>query len=260
MDKINPSYLEFYDGRRESHYGLKTSRPEQHPHFEVLRRFIEDHDLHMKRCLEIGSSTGIFQDMVDDYWGTDVTEVTASFYHKPYRVARGDQYPFEDQMFDAIWTITVYEHIPNLQQALLEVKRLLKSQGYCLFSPAWQCRVWAAEGYAVRPWRDLAWKGKVIKASIPIRDSVLFRSVFIFPKRLYRLVMFLMGKRFKEIRYKKIKPNYEKLWTSDSDACNSIDPHDAILWFLSHGFECLSHPGHIRAFMVKTGALVFRKL
>jgi len=259
MGDIKSSYVDFYDGRRRENYGLKHPRPEGHSHYECLRGFIENYHLSEARCLEIGSSTGVFQDMVDDYWGTDIAEITASNYHKPYRVARGDRYPFDDGMFDAIWTIAVYEHIPHLQQALLEIKRLLKPKGYCLFAPAWQCRPWAAEGYAVRPWSDFGWKGKVIKASIPIRDSILYRSAFIFPKRLYRLLRFLMGKRFEEIRYKKIKPNYEIFWTSDADACNAIDPHDAILWFLSHGFECLSHPNHMAALLVRTGALVFRK-
>ncbi|MGC8604704.1 MAG: class I SAM-dependent methyltransferase [Desulfomonilaceae bacterium] len=69
-----------------------------------------------------------------------------------YRVAEGNRYPYDDQMFDAIWTITVFEHIPHLQQALLEIKRLLKPSGVLLFAPAWQCRPWAADGFDVRPY------------------------------------------------------------------------------------------------------------
>src|SRR5207249_4519915 len=108
-------------------------------------------------------------------------------------------YPFEDASFDAIWTIAVYEHIPDLQQGMLEIKRLLKPGGHVLFAPAWQCRSWAAEGYRVRPWSDFNWQGKLIKASIPIRDSVPYRALFIFPKRVYRLLSFLLGRRFEQI-------------------------------------------------------------
>lgn len=259
MTDVNQEYKSFYDMRREKHYGLDRGRPEEHSHYEILRSFINNYSLKQKKCLEIGSSTGMFQDMADDYFGTDITDIVAPYYHKPYRVATGGKYPFDDETFDVIWTIAVYEHIPNLQQAMLEIKRLLKPGGLVLFAPAWQCRSWAAEGYPVRPWSDFDWKGKLIKASIPMRDSVIFRATFMFPKRFYRSLQFLLGKRFDEIRYKKIKPNYDIFWTSDSDACNSIDPHDAILWFLSNGFECLSHPGHTRALMVRTGALVFRK-
>jgi hypothetical protein len=142
---------------------------------------------------------------------------------------------------------------------MLEIERLLKQGGVVLFMPAWQCRSWAADGYQVRPWSDFGWKGKLIKASIPVRDSVAYRAAFLLPQRLCRFLFFVCGKRFDEIRYKRIKANYVNYWTTDSDACNSIDPYDAILWFLSHGFECLSHPGHVRALAVRTGALVFRK-
>jgi len=37
-----------------------------------------------------------------------------------------------------------------------------------------------------------------------------------------------------------LNPNYEKYWVRDSDAVNSIDSHEAILWFLSRGDECLN--------------------
>ena len=255
------TYKSFYDERRHETYAhdYGAMRADEHPYYPKLKAFIEKYDLGKKRCLEIGSSGGFFQDLVEDYWGTDIAENLAGYYHKPYRVAENDHYPFEDEMFDAIWTITVYEHIPDLQKALLEIERLLKPGGVVFFAPAWQCRPWAADGYAVRPYGDFDWKGKLIKASIPIRDSILWRSMFIFPKRLFRQFLFLMGFRFSEIRYRKLKANYETYWVSDSDACNSIDPHDAILWFLSHGFECLSHPSVSRMFFVRNGTLVFRK-
>jgi SAM-dependent methyltransferase len=254
-------YKSFYDERRHETYAqdYQKLRAEDHAHYGELRAFIDRFQLRDKRCLEIGSSGGLFQDMVDDYWGTDIAESLTKYYHKPYRVAQGSHYPFEDEMFDAIWTITVYEHIPELQEALLEIKRLLKPGGVVHFAPAWQCRPWAADGYAVRPYNDFGWKGKLIKASIPIRNSVLWRSLFIFPKRFMSHLLFLLGYRFNKIRYRKLKANYDVFWTSDADACNSLDPHDAILWFLSHGFECLSHPTHLSAFFVRTGSLTFRK-
>jgi len=234
-------------------------RPEQHSHYNELKTFIEAYDLKDKKCLEIGSSGGFFQDIVKDYYGTDIADSLAQYYHKPYRVAEGENYPFEDGMFDAIWTISVFEHIPNLQRGLLEINRLLKRGGVLLFAPSWQCRPWAADGYAVRPYSDFALKGKLIKALIPLRDSVIWRGLFVFPKRLWRHCTFLLGKNNTEIRYRKLTPNYEAYWTSDADACNHIDPHDVILWFSAHGFDCLSHPLHTKAFFVRTGALIFKK-
>src|SRR3546814_11978920 len=42
------------------------------------------------------------------------------------------------------------------------------------------------------------------------------------------------------LRYRRLTPNYEKYWMSDSDAVNAIDSHEAMLWFLSRGDECLN--------------------
>jgi len=257
----DPTYKAFYDERRAETYAhdYENLRAEDSEYYGILRRFIREHSLEDKRCLEIGSSGGMFQDMVRDYHGTDIAATLARYYHKPYTVADGTRYPFPDESFDAIWTFTVYEHIPHLQEALLEIVRLLKPGGVVLFQPAWQCRPWKSQGYDVRPFRDFGIGGKLIKASIPLRNSVAWRSLFVVPKRLIRQVRFLLGHRYTRIRYKPLTPNYDRYWSADSDACNHIDPHDAILWFESHGLECLSHPVHLRALSVRTGALVFKK-
>ena len=254
-------YKSFYDERRHQRYAhdYGVVRAEDHSNYNELKSFIDRFQLTNKRCLEIGSSGGFFQDMVQDYYGTDIAESLAKYYHKPYRVSQGAHYPFEDEMFDAVWTINVYEHIPQLMEALFEIKRLLKPGGVLLFSPAWQCRPWAADGYAVRPYSDFDIKGKLIKASIPIRNSVFWRSLYLFPKRLVRHLLFIMGYKYTALKYDKLNPNYDTYWTSDSDACNSIDPHDAILWFLSNGFECISHPEHTSALFVRTHGLIFKK-
>jgi SAM-dependent methyltransferase len=258
----DPKYKSFYDERRAEMYAHDyfSLRAEDSTYFATLQRFIHDYGLEKKKCLEIGSSGGMFQDMVPDYYGTDIAESLAQYYHKPYRVAEGTTYPFDDEMFDAIWTFAVYEHIPHLQEALKEIVRMLRPGGVVLFQPAWQCRPWKAEGYAVRPYSDFRIRGRLIKASIPLRNSLLWRSLLIFPKRLYRHCRFLLGTRYTEIRYRRLTPNYDVFWSSDADACNHIDPHDAILWFASHNFECLTHPMHLKAFLVRTGGLVFRKI
>ena len=255
------SRLSFYDSRRSETYGddFTLHDPKQRRGHQDLLDFIDEHALIEKRCLEIGSSGGSNQDLVEDYYGTDLAPSLGQHYHKPYRAIEGTRYPFDGGMFDAIWTDAVFEHIPGLQAAMLEVVRLLKPGGVLYFKPAWQCRSWAAEGYPVRPYSDFGLRGKLIKASIPLRDSVLWRSLALFPKRVWRHFGFLMGRRYPEILYRRIEANWEVFWMSDSDACNSIDPHDALLWFESHGLECLSHPLHQRALLVRTGALIFRK-
>jgi len=131
----------FYDTRRDETYAHEVScdRPTERLQYPMLKNFIERHALGEKRCLEIGSGIGVFQDMVPDYTGTDISESLGRFYHKPYFVVRPDgTYPFEDGSFDALWTITVFEHIPESDLALREMTRVLKRGGVVLFAPAWE--------------------------------------------------------------------------------------------------------------------------
>jgi len=256
----NSSHKEFYKNIDRKQIYSATDAPEQHKSFGDLKQFIEEFDLTEKFCLEIGASKGVFQNIVKNYSALDISTSLAKYYQKSFFTVNDDgSYPFDENIFDAIWTIDVHEHIPDINQALFELKRVLKPGGVVYFAPAWQCRPWASEGYAVRQFSDFAIKGKLIKASIPLRDSVLWRSFFIFIKRIFYHLSFLFGKKYYKLIYKKLNANYDIFWTSDSDACNSIDPHDAILWFESNDFKCLSHPLHLKAFFVRAGALIFQK-
>jgi 2-polyprenyl-3-methyl-5-hydroxy-6-metoxy-1,4-benzoquinol methylase len=255
------AYLNFYEKNRSINYGHDYNNyvTENDSHYNELMYFIDKYSLKDSKVLEIGSSGGFFQDIVEDYSGTDVSKLLAKHFHKRYRVATGTTFPFDDQEFDAIFTFDTFEHIPHLQEAMLDTVRMLKPGGMILFQPAWQCRSWAAEGYPVRPYGDFNFIGKLIKLSIPIRNSFIYRSIKLFPKRLYRHLAYFFGKKFDVIRYKKLKPNYKVFWMSDSDACNHIDMHDAILWFRSYGFKCLTYPTHIKQLFAKNGGIVFQK-
>ena len=58
------------------------------------------------------------------------------------------------------------------------------------------------------------------------------------PVRIVRRVAAYMGPT--RLRYRRLAPNYETYWVPDSDAVNSIDRHEAFLWFTSRGDECLN--------------------
>jgi SAM-dependent methyltransferase len=255
------NYKEFYNSRAQGKYisdGPITT-VDSHYYSNELKAFVERFELKNKRCLERGAGKGIFQDLVEDYTGLDVSEQLRIYHCKKYFALSGEKYPFEQDQFDGIWSFFCHEHIPNLQKSLIELKRVLKPGGVCLFGPAWQCASWLAQGYCYRKYSDLNLMEKTIKASIPIRRSIAYRSLKIFPKRIVRHVTHVAGIKNKEIKYRRLKPNYSIFWGPDSDACNSIDPHDAILWFTSNGFTCLSHQDHLRQFLVRTGALIFQK-
>ncbi len=114
-------------------------------------------------------------------------------------------------------------------------------------------------GYFVRPYRDFNWKGKIIKLLILLRNSVLFRSMYVFPRRLFRTIQFFFRKKTVPFKFRKLKPNYDHYWVSDSDALNSMDPYDAILWFISRGDICISYPRWLSRFSVRTGPIILQK-
>lgn len=233
---------------------------ERHPFFPVLRNFILKWHLDDKKCLEIGSSKGLFQHLVADYTGLDVSDNLRQFYSKPYIVVGGSLLPFPEYHFDAVFTYATHEHIPEIETALEEILRVLKPGGFCLFAPAWHTRPWFAEGLAVRPYRGLSGGQKFRKLLIPLRDAVAVRWPRVALRRCFRLLVHLFSDaRPQPLRFRRLRANYHVFWQSDSDACNSLDPFDVILWFRSRGVVCHNYTNLLKALLVRTAALELQK-
>jgi SAM-dependent methyltransferase len=205
---------------------------------EQVTAFVKDFDLRDRPVLEIGSGRGYLQDVAQNYTGLDISPSVARFYHKKFVLGSATALPFPDDTFDGVWSIWVFEHVPNPEQAFREARRVTKDKGVMFLLPFWNCSPWAAEGYEVRPYSDFNLAGKLIKASIPLRSSWAYWLPTQLPIRAVRSVVARNGPT--RLRYRRLTPNYEKYWMSDSDAVNAIDSHEAMLWFLSRGDECLN--------------------
>ena len=131
--------------------------------------------------------------------------------------------PFPDNSFDGVWSIWVFEHVPNPEQAFYEARRVTRDNGVLFLYPAWNCTSWAADGYEVRPYADFGLAGKLVKASIPLRFSMPFRVTTLLPIRAVRTLVAASGPT--RLRYRRLTPNYDQYWVPDSDAVNSIDSH-----------------------------------
>ena len=205
---------------------------------EQVSDFVRRFNLVDRPVLEIGSGRGYLQDVAQDYTGLDISPNVARFYHKKFVLGSATAMPFPDSSFDGIWSIWVFEHVPNPEQAFREARRVTRDNGVLFLLPAWYCTPWAAEGYEVRPYPDFNLVGKLIKASIPVRSSKFFRMMMFVPNRMVRNVVARFGPT--RLRYRRLTPNYENYWVPDSDAINSLDNYEAMLWFLSRGDECLN--------------------
>ena len=203
-----------------------------------IREFVARYGLAEERVLEVGSGSGVLQDIIEDYTGLDIAETARRFYHKPFVASSATDIPFRDSSFDVIWTIWTLEHVPNPTRALNEMRRVLKPGGILYLAPAWNTPAWQSGGYEVRGWSELSLGEKLTKASIPVRSSYAFKALYRIPTRIIRSLALLDG-RPTRLHYTLLQPS-DKYRVPDADAVNSIDTYEAYLWFKSRGDECLN--------------------
>jgi SAM-dependent methyltransferase len=146
--------------------------------------------------------------------------------------------PIPDNDFDALWTIWVLEHVPNPEQALMEMRRVVKDGGLLYLAPAWNCSPYLADGYPIRPFSDFGLAGKLTKAQYFITDYGPYYAAVQLTRRAALGARAWMGPT--NFHYRPLKANYDHYWMADSDAINSLDRYEMSLWFTSRGDECLN--------------------
>jgi hypothetical protein len=90
--------------------------------------------------------------------------------------ASADMIPLASASCRFVFSIQTLEHIPLADRAFEEIDRVLLPDGVAYLAPAWHCRSWNADGIPVRPYRGLTLTQQMVKISLPIRDSAIFRG------------------------------------------------------------------------------------
>ena len=96
-------------------------------------------------CLDIGCSSGIITSLLGNHFqtsiGMDIDQEAVEYAQKhsssacvQFLMADSMVLPFHDNSFDAVLCNHVYEHVPEAQQMVNEIYRVLKEDGFCYFS------------------------------------------------------------------------------------------------------------------------------
>lgn len=213
---------------------------------EVIGNFVKQYGLENKKVLEVGAGSGLLQDAVADYTALDISPTARRFFHKPYIEASATNMPFPDGAFDALWSVWVLEHIPNPEKALQEMRRVVKPGGYLFLYPALDVSRFSAQGYHARPYKDLDWKGKLLKSTIPVADSKPFHLLYFHQTRILRSLGTRLGGGPSRFHFTRLTPNYDQYWEGDSDATTSLSNHELYLWFKTRGDVCVNCPSEAR--------------
>jgi SAM-dependent methyltransferase len=238
-----PSTAASANSQSTTKYLQVAEEAEKNSHItEQVQDFVNRFHLQQRAVLDIGSGRGYLQDLVENYTGLDISPAVARFYHKKFVLGSATAMPFPDNTFDAAWSIFVFEHVPNPEQALRECRRVLRDGAEIMLLPAWNVPNWAADGYPARPYSDFNFSGKLIKASIPFRTLLPVRAASRVSARMVRATSFFFGGP-STLHYRRLNANYKDYWMPDSDAVNSLDRYEVMAWFRSRGDECLTCDG-----------------
>jgi len=250
-----PEVSKFYEGQfSRGHYAAGLDRAAA----SIVREVVDERRLRDVRALEVGCGRGTLSDLTR-WVGIDLALTAGTGIGRPFVCGSAGKLPFRSGQFDFVFSINVLEHVGELDSALEEIGRVTRPGGFVLLRPAWFCRPWAAQGYEVRSYSDLELSRRLVKATIPIRNSILYRLPGVLVRRMWRELGNAASGRARPLRYRRLQPNYEIFWQSDSDACNSIDPHAVVLWFRQRGWEAIGRMRFLERISIRSGPVLLRK-
>jgi ubiquinone/menaquinone biosynthesis C-methylase UbiE len=251
-------YVRFYNEEAPERWGRAEMRQE----FATTREWLARTGCDRSQAIvvELGCGVGALSDMHPNYIGLDLSlGALRRFGRKLPRVnASMESLPFKDQSVNFLFSWAALEHVPHPERVLLEIERVLARQGVLLLAPAWNVRSWAAKALPVRKYRELGLTDRLAKASIPIRNSVLWRALAATPRRLQRELM-LSANRPMSFDYRRLHPRMDSYVYTDCDAFTSMDAHAALCYFASRKWQVLSHNSLRSRFLVRHEPIVVRK-
>ncbi len=218
--------------------------------------------------LEVGCGMGYLNKCHKNWRGVEYSSTAVrrakEMFGQDLRIHQGDarQLPVETGSVDFLFSFATMEHIPDVEVAFEEIDRVLRPGGAALIAAAWNCRPWTVKKLQIRPYSDLSLGDKLVKALVPIRNHLVWRTLFILPGRIKRELLLFFGRKC-SLDYRKMFPdlslNERFPHISDDDAFVSMDAHAALAYYVSRGWKSVSHPGFFRRIMIRGEEIVVLK-
>lgn len=209
--------------------------------------------------LEIGCGVGLFADVAPGFIGLEYSlrSLFATGFGSYDRVC-GDAtvLPFGDGFMECVLSFNTLEHVVGVDKTFAEIDRVLRPGGFLVLKPAWHCTRYTTELIPALPYGSLTLRQKLVKALLPVLKSRAYKLATRLPRRMYRR---LTARRDNPLRWRALTPYHGEAWISDADAVADIDCHEGILYFLTRGYVCHSHPTAVRQLFAGHDVVVLQK-
>lgn len=233
---------------------------------EKLRAYLLEYGVSGK-ILELGCGNGLMAEGVANYVGLEYSPsalLDTGWADEERVCGDGQILPFRAEVFNAIFSINVIEHIPQVDSVFEEMHRVLQPGGYLFLRPAWHCVRANTELIPIKKYNELNFRQKVIKALLPVMNSKLFKFATRVPWRFIRWT-FTRGPQ--KMQWGRLTPHPLGVnavyslpkYLPDTDACSSIDSHETIMYYVRRGYQCMSHKTVFRQLMAGHDWVVMQK-
>lgn len=251
---------EFYEGVHQKKITSTVSvPPPEQRHWAKNLHLLKAYLGRAKRPAELGAGVCRLAELHPHYIGLDISRSALKQGGRCLKIQCDLQaLPLRSRSIDMFFSIATLEHIPNPVKVLEELERVLEPGGVLWFDDAWFCRSWTASGITVKSLRECKGFEKIVKLSIPIRDSRFFRALYTVPKRFLRELYFFFVRKPSKLKWKKLTPNFEEYRVADADALASLDPHEIQLWFKTRGYELVNQSDFFSRLFCR-GLIIIRK-
>jgi SAM-dependent methyltransferase len=248
---------DFYNVPDEKRWGREVLPQYNEIFSQLLSLYVQESSI----VVELGCGKGFFKNCHPNYIGIDLsyTVLKKYFYQKKCIQADIERIPLKDGKVSFVFSIATLEHLPNPENCLKEIHRILAPGGIIFLHPAWFCRAWACEGLPIKRYNELNWRNKLNKMTIPIRENLFLRGINSVCRRIFWEIRYTINPSPISFRYRKLNPRLQEYIYPDCDAFVSMDPHMVIMYFLSRGYQCLSNSSFFSRIFVRHTPVILRK-